>query len=97
MSLDLLCNKVVGVIVLAYYESPRSILVNPVNDTGTLLTIDAGQGILTVEKDRVYECIVSMSGSGMNHHSLCFVDYQDIIILIKDIKGKLNRLNIDLF
>ena len=84
-------------VVFAYYEGSRGILVNPVDDTGALFTIDPGQGITAMKKDRIYKGIICMSRSRMYDHPLCFVDYEDIIILIKNVKRQFNRQNIRLF
>ena len=47
-----------------------------------------------MEHHRVHKSAAVMSGSRMNDHSLWFVDDQDILVLIQDVKRDILRLNI---
>ena len=85
------------IIILTYKKCTCGILIDSVDDTRTQDTIDSRQIILTMKHNSIYQCSGSMSGAGMNHHSLWLIYDKYIIIFIKNIQRDIFRKYVRFF
>ena len=70
--------------MLSHDQQPGGIFIDAVNDARSQDTIDAGQGVCPGVHQPVDQCVILMSGSGVNHQTLRLIDDDDILILIDD-------------
>jgi hypothetical protein len=82
----------VGHVVLGHDHDSAGVLIEPVHDAGTDLSADPAEAV-EMEKESVDQGGVAMSGSRMNDESRRLLDDCEILILIKDMEGKLLRLD----
>ena len=77
-------------------ETPRRVLVQPVDDPRPLHSADPGEGIAAVMEQRIHQRAALMPGGGVDDHPLGLVDDQQVLILKEDIQRDLLRLRIRL-
>ena len=67
-------------------QAPARVFIKPVNDPGAFLAANAGQ-FWKMMKKRVHQSSGTVSGAGMNDQPGLLVDYDQIVILMKNIEG----------
>ena len=82
-----------GQIVFTGNDGSGGVHVNPVDDSGTQYTVDAGQILTAMIHQSIHQGPCIMSGGRMDHHPLGFVHHNHILVLIKDIQGNVFRKN----
>ncbi len=93
MFLQLSSYGEMGCIIFTDDYASCGIPVNAMNDSGTQNAVDPGKAVLTMVHERIHQCIVVMSGSGVNHHTLGFIDHEYIFVFVKDVQRNILRLN----
>ena len=81
---QLLGNKTVSLIILAYNQSAAGILVDSVDDTRSHDTVNTGQPVSAMSHNRVYQRAVRMAGGRMDSQAFWFIHNQYVLILIED-------------
>ena len=94
MRLELGGKAVMGTIGFRNDQQARRVLVDPVDDSGTLLSSDTRQGVAAMGQQGVDQCAIGRSGRGMDNHARGLVDDDQVVVLMGDNKG--NRLGTSL-
>jgi len=77
-------------------QATARVFIKPVNDSRAFLAANAGQ-FWKMMKKCVYQSSSRLSGPGMNDQTSLLVDYDHIVILIKNFERNRFRLIVDLF
>ena len=71
-------------VALCNDQKPGRVLINAVDNSGTLYAADSLQLAFTMVQQRVDQCPVTMSCGGMDHQSSRLVHYDEVFVLIHD-------------
>ena len=94
--LKLLRQRLMGKVVLCHDQKAGGILVNPVDNAGAQLAVDAGEPVAAVEHEGVYQRIVPVSGGRMDDDALGLVEYQHVRVLPNHVQRQIAGLDLDL-
>ena len=81
-------------IVLRDDQATTCSFVETMNDSGPLLSADAGE-IFAMTKERVYESSAVSAGAGVHRHSSWLIDHNQIVILEEDRQGDRFSLEVE--
>ena len=76
----------VGVVVFRYGQQAGGILVDPVDDSGAKLAVDAGEVVPQRVHKPVDQGVVLVSRRRVNHQTLGLVDDQHVLVLVDDVQ-----------
>ena len=86
-----------GGVVFGGDDQAAGVPVDAVNDAGTLLAADAGEGVPAVVQQGVDQRAVRMARRRMHHHALWLVYHNDALILIDDVYPRFSDLEVGVF
>ena len=85
--MELLLQPLLGVGVLGYHHQPRGPLVQPVDR----VVVGKNALFLVIIHQKITQRIVIVARSGVAGHAGCLIDYQQVLILVDDVKRARNR------
>ena len=94
--LKLLRQRLMGKVVLRHDQKAGGVLVNPVDNAGAQLAVDAGEAVATVEHQGVHQRIVPVSGGRMDDDALGLVEHQHVRVLPDHVQRQIARLDLNL-
>ncbi len=94
MNGELISQSTMSDIVLTYDKSAGRVLIDAVDDPGTQDAVYAGKPFPAVIHQGIDQSVFIMTGSRMDYHILGFVDDQNIIVLINNIKRNVFRSDV---
>ena len=83
---ELLCESVMGEIGFSGDDQAACIHIKAVDDAGALLAANAGEASAAMVEQRIDERVVAMAARRMNRQARRFVDHDQVIIFIDNIK-----------
>ena len=84
-----------GGVVLRDDQNAAGFLVEPMHDSGTFFSPNAGK-IFAVSEERVHQRVLLMAGAGMNNESGGLVQDEEIVVFEKNVEVHRLRLRVDL-
>ena len=83
---------IVSKIILCNDQKPACVLVDPMDDAGTLNTADPRKLTFTVMKERIYQSSVKVSSRRVNDHANGLINDDYILVLINHVKRNILSL-----
>src|ERR1022692_4748419 len=83
-------------VVFRYHQTAARLFVETMNDSRTFFAANSGKCFAMI-KQRVDQCVLTMTSPRMNYHSGGLVDYDEIGVFKKNVERDLLWLIIDLF
>ena len=81
-------------IIFRHRQKPGGILVNPVDNAGAQLSVDARKVIPHGVQKAIHQSVLLMPGGRMHHQPLGLVDHQHILVFVDDIQRHFRSHNI---